>query len=376
MTACPRLLYVITEDWYFWSHRLGLAQAARDAGFAVSIATRVQEHGERIRQEGFQLLPISLLRRSRNPIREIQSIIELVRLYRRYRPDIVHHVGLKPILYGSVAARLTGCSSVLNAFAGLGYTYTEGKERSTALRRMVSMALRGAVKGSRSLALFQNRDDQECLIKTRVVDRDRTRVVPGSGVNVEMFHPQAKEAGRIVVVLASRMLWDKGIGEFVEAARILKRAGVEATFALVGRCDDENPAAILPVQLRQWEQEGAIEWWGHREEMQEVFNEATIVALPSYREGLPKVLLEAAASGLPIVATDAPGCREIVRHGDNGFLVPVREVQALADALRTLIQNKALCMRMGRRGREIVLEEFSQEKISAEIVAIYREFMR
>jgi len=178
------------------------------------------------------------------------------------------------------------------------------------------------------------------------------------------------------VVLASRMLWDKGIGEFVEAARILKQAGVEATFALVGRCDDENPAAIPPVQLRQWEQEGAIEWWGHREEMQEVFNEATIVALPSYREGLPKVLLEAAASGLPIVATDAPGCREIVRHGDNGFLVPVREVQALADALRTLIQNKALCMRMGRRGREIVLEEFSQEKISAEIVAIYREFMR
>ncbi len=375
MTARPRLLYVITEDWYFWSHRLSLAVAARDAGYAVSIATRVQQHGDRIRQEGFELLPISLSRRSRNPVREAKSLFELVRLYWRCRPDIVHHVGLKPILYGSVAARVTGCRAVLNAFAGLGYTFTEGTQRSI-LRRIVSLALRGAVKGSHAMALFQNRDDQECLVTTGVVERDRTRVVPGSGVNLTMFCPQLPQTGRVVVMLASRMLWDKGIDEFVKAARLLKQEGVEATFVLVGRCDEENPAAITPAQLSQWEQEGTVEWWGHREDMPEVFTAATIVALPSYREGLPKVLLEAAASGLPIVTSNAPGCREIVRHGENGFLVPVRDVQALAEALRMLIHNRELRLKLGQRGRQIVLEEFSQERISAEILAIYRELMQ
>lgn len=367
----PRIGYVITEDWYFWSHRLDLARAARDAGYDVTIATRVTDHGPRIVQEGFHLAPLNMNRRSRNPLRELTTVAELVGLYRRIRPDVVHHVAMKPILYGSLAACLTGVPVVINAFAGLGYTFTE--ERAPLLRWMVKAALGMVLKLSQSIVLVQNRDDLERLVGEGIVPVSRTRVIPGSGVDVRVFSPGPASSGVPIVVLPARMLWDKGIGEFVEAARALKRKGCPARFVLVGRRDEHNPAAIPPRKLSDWVTEGAVEWWGHRDDMPDVYRAAAVVVLPSYREGLPKVLLEAAACGKAIVTTDVPGCRDVVRSHDNGLLVPAKNSQALAGAIEQLLQDPVRRATMGARAREIAEKEWASPVITEQVVNLYRE---
>jgi glycosyltransferase involved in cell wall biosynthesis len=371
MNARPRLLFLITEDWYFWSHRLDLARAARDAGYAVTIATRVTDHGERIIREEFHLAPLHMSRRSRNPFGEPLAVTELISLYRRIRPDIVHHVAMKPILYGSLAAWFTGVPVVINAFAGLGYTFTE--ERSRVLRWMVKTALGMVLKLSQSIVLVQNRDDQERLAEEGIVPVSRTRVIAGSGVDVRVFSPGPASSGVPIVLLPARMLWDKGISEFVEAARALKRKGCPARFVLVGRRDEHNPAAIPAPKLSDWVTEGAVEWWGHRDDMPDVYRAAAVVVLPSYREGLPKVLLEAAACGKAIVTTDVPGCRDVVRSHDNGLLVPAKNSQALAEAIEQLLQDSDRRATMGARAREIAEKEWASPVITEQVLNLYRE---
>lgn len=375
MNARPRLLFLITEDWYFWSHRLDLARAAAQAGFDVSIASRVTAHGEGIQQEGFRLFPISLVRQSRNPFVEFAAVLELVRLYRRERPAIVHHVALKPILYGSLAAWISGVPVVVNAFAGLGYAFTDETRRKSMAHRFLCRALTALLQLSKSVVIFQNKDDRELLLEEGVVEIQQTRIIPGSGVDTKRFdvRPSAEECP--IVMLASRMLWDKGIGEFVEASRRLKQNGLAARYVLVGRSDEHNPAAIEPTQLRQWVEEGVVEWWEHRDEMSSTLASATIVVLPSYREGLPKVLLEAAACGKPLIATDVPGCRDIVTHGVNGLLVPARDPVALAAAIDSLLCDASRRAAMGVAGREAVTRMFSVEKIAGQFVDLYRELL-
>ena len=375
MSTRPRLLLLITEDWYFWSHRLDVARAARDAGFDVMIATRVTDHGERIEREGFSLFPIGLVRQSRNPFVELAAVLELVRLYRRERPAIVHHVALKPILYGSLAAWISGVPVVVNAFAGLGYAFTDETRRKSMAHTFLCRALSTLLRLSKSVVIFQNKDDRELLLEEGVVETQQTRIIPGSGVDTKRFDVRSSAENCPIVMLASRMLWDKGIGEFVEASRRLKQNGLAARFVLVGRCDEHNPAAIEPAQLRRWVEEGLVEWWEHRDEMPQTFASATIVVLPSYREGLPKVLLEAAACGKPLIATDVPGCREIVTQGVNGLLVPARDSSALADAIDSLLRDASLRAAMGMAGREKVVRAFSVEKVVGQVVALYRELL-
>ena len=373
MADHPRLLYLITEDWYFWSHRLDLARAAREAGYDVIVATRVTHHGERIRGEGFQLEPLEMVRRSRNPFREVIAVAELVRLYRRVKPDVVHHVAMKPILYGSLAAWLTRVPSVINAFAGLGYAFMD--ERNELLRWCVKTAFRTVLRVSHSVALVQNQDDQDRLVGEGVVPASRARIIAGSGIDVAVYSMQPSPSGIPVVVLPARMLWDKGVGEFVEAARRLKQKGVHARFILVGRRDEHNPAAIPEIRLKEWVQAGGVEWWGHREDMPAVYAAAMLVVLPSYREGLPKVLLEAAACGKAIVATDVPGCREIVRDRLNGLLVPPRDSTALAAAIEELLSDQALREEMGQRSRTRVLAEWSSPRITEQVLGLYRDMV-
>jgi glycosyltransferase involved in cell wall biosynthesis len=375
MNDRPRLLYLITEDWYFWSHRLDLARAASQAGFDVSIATRVTDHAERIVRDGFRLFPIRLFRRGRNPLAELASIVELVRLYRREQPAIVHHVALKPILYGSFAAWCSGVPVVVNAFAGLGYLFTDDNRRVRFLRFCLGRMLRTLLRLSRSVVVFQNHHDRDLLIKEQVVTLGQTRIIPGSGVDTTVFdlHPPPLEGP--IVMLASRMLWDKGVGDFVESVRRLKRQEVSARFVLVGRCDEHNPAAIALDQLQRWIDEGLVEWWGHREDMSATLALATVVILPSYREGLPKVLLEAAACGKPIIATDVPGCREIVKHGVTGLLIPSRDPAALAAAIDSLLRDPLLRTTMGLAGREAVIRTFSVEKVTGQVIQLYRELL-
>ena len=367
-----RLLFVVTEDWYFVSHRLPLAVAAHKAGFDVAVATRVGEHGEAIRAAGIRLISFNLSRRHGNPLLEV---IKLARLYAREQPDIVHHVALKPIVYGTLSAWCARVPARVNAVAGLGWLFTSSRGITRLIRPVVQATLVWLLNRRGSLTIVQNPDDRALLIHAHLLE-SRLRLIRGAGVDTTVFHPTPEPSGPVCVILAARMLWDKGVREFVEAARLLTQAGVCARFALVGDPDPDNPASVPVEALRTWHGHNGVEWWGRRKDMPSVFRAAHIACLPSYYgEGLPKVLLEAAACGLSIVTTDAPGCREIVRNGENGFLVPMRDAQALAHALRILIDDEELRARMGRRAREIVLAEFSQELVVAATLAVYQELI-
>ena len=373
----PKLLFLIAEDWHFWSHRLPLARAAKAANFDVVVATRVTDHAARITAEGFKLIPIHLSRRSTNPLRELGSIGELVRVYRDEKPDIVHHVTVKPVLYGSIAARLSGVGATINALTGLGYLFSSNRLKAKALRPFVAGAYGLALNRKSSSLILQNPDDA-ALLRSLGVVRDTTRctIIRGSGVDMDAHPVRPEPEGVPLAILPSRMIWDKGVGEFVEAARRLKAKGVAARFALVGASDPDNPVAIPEAQLRAWQDEGAVEWWGHRKDMPEVLASAHVVCLPSsYGEGVPRVLIEAACSARPIVTTDNPGCREIVRDEDNGLLVPVHDVPRLAVALERLLTDPALRARMGARGRERVASEFRSELVIEATLKLYRELL-
>ena len=367
-----RLLFLVTEDWYFWSHRLALAREAQRNKYSVIVATRVQEHQQRILLEGFTLISIGMLRRNKNPFTELYSLFELIHIYRTEHPDIVHHVGMKPVAYGSLAARVARVPRVVNAIAGMGYVFSSARIKAKIYRLFIKLILSMLLNRSNTRTIFQNPEDQNILIQTGVVRSELTRLIRGSGVDPKVYAPTSEPDGLITVILATRMIWDKGIKEFVEAARLLRSKQIRARFVLIGDSDGRNPAAVPTSQLEAWSRSGDVEWWGKRGNMPEVFAASHIVCLPSaYGEGIPKVLIEAASCGRPIVTTNSPGCREIVRNNENGFLVPIRDHIALANALQTLIQDPKLRKRMGVRGREIVLEEFTEEKIVGETLLLY-----
>jgi len=371
MNQKRKILFLVTEDWYFWSHRLPLARQARQKGYSVIVATRVQAHGQRILDEGFQLIPIGMLRRSKNLLNEFRSILELIRIYRTERPDIVHHVALKPIVYGSLAARITGVPRVVNALAGMGYVFTTDNFKTKLLRPVIKLFLNVLFDRPNTRIILQNPDDRDMLIKAGIVRGELTRLIRGSGVDPQTYFPTPEPEGMLTVVMASRMLWDKGIKEFVDAAHLLRAEQVNARFVLVGDNDEHNPASVSTAQLTAWNMSGDVEWWGKHDNMPSIFAQSHIICLPSYREGVPKVLIEAAACGRPIVTTNAPGCREIVRDTENGFLVPIRDHISLAHALRKLINEPSLRKKMGARGREIVLNEFTVDKVVDETLSLY-----
>ncbi len=369
----PRLLFLISEDWVFCSHRLPLAVAAREAGFEVTIATRVNQDGGRIRAAGLDLVPLHWSRRSTHPLRELAALRELVAVFRRVRPDIVHQVAVKPVLYGAVAARLTGVPLVVNALTGMGYIFSSHDLKARLLRPLVRAALHLLLDRRNARLILQNADDVGQFTREGIVDPARVVLIRGAGVDPGEFTVVPEPPGPPLVVLPARMLRDKGVEEFVAAARALKAAGVVARFALVGAPDPENPACIPEARLAQWAAEGVVETWGHRRDMATVFQQCHVVCLPSYREGLPKALIEAAACGRPIVTADVPGCREVVRDGDNGLLVRVRDSVTLADALRRLLESAALRAAMGRRGRERAEQEFSLAGVIAQTIGVYDE---
>lgn len=371
MTQQPggKLLFVVTEDWYFVSHRLPLAIAARQRGFDVEVATRCGRHCQAIRDAGVRVIPFEMNRRGLNPLALMHEAYTLAEIYRAEKPDVVHHVALRPVVVGGLAARMAGVSRVVSAVTGMGFLFTDGG-RLPWIRKAVQRILPGLL--ARGLTIVQNADDERSLW-TFGLPRDRMRLIPGAGVDTARFSPAARRAGRPVVMMASRLLWDKGVGEFVEAARLLH--GRDARFVLVGAIDGDNPASIADTDLDQWVREGVLEWWGHSDDMPATLAQSDLVCLPSYREGLPKGLLEAMACGKACVATDVPGCREAVRHEDNGLLVPARDAAALAAAIGRLIDNPDQRQRMGGRGRQRAVEEFSQERVIEATLAVYREVL-
>lgn len=372
-TAAPRrkLFFFVTEDWYFVSHRLALAVAAKNAGYDVGVATRVREHGEAIRAAGVQLVPFENSRSGLNPLRELLTLVRLIRLWRTERPDIVHHVAMKPVLYGSIAARVAGVPRVINALGGMGWLFTSGSGFASWLKPIVRRALGRLLRSG--LVLVQNPDDARFLVQLGVPET-RVRRIAGAGVDLRQFAPSAEPSGTPVVVLPARLLWAKGVGEFVAAARLLKQRGRSARFVLAGEPDAANPSSVSRNQIAEWISEGVVEHLGWVSDMPALLAQSHIVCLPSfYGEGIPKSLIEAAAAERAIVTTDMPGCREIVRHGENGLLVPPRDAQALAEALGQLIGDPALRRRMGARGRARAEQEFGLDAVIQQTLALYTE---
>lgn len=374
--ARPKILFVVAEDWYFWSHRRPIAAAALQNGYDVFVATRVHGFGEKIVEAGFRLIPLRLDRTSYSPFHELRTIAELRRIYRREKPDIVHHIALKPILYGSMAALGNRRMQVINAFAGLGYLVSSPSFKAQSLKRMLWKVFQFLLNRPNSFLLLQNREDRDLLVAEVGVSPERTTIIRGSGVDVNEFRAAAQAPGTPIVLLSSRMLWIKGISDFVEAAKLLRARGVNARFVLAGDTDPGSPGAIPREKLQEWQNAGPVEWWGHQQSMSRMLQQAALVCLPSHGgEGVPKALIEAAASERAIVATDVPGCRDIVRHGTNGLLAPPKNPAALADAIEQLLNDAPLRAEMGRRGREIAVSEFSEEKVIQQTLALYSSLL-
>ncbi|WP_459823052.1 glycosyltransferase family 4 protein [Desulfomicrobium salsuginis] len=367
----PKLLYFITEDWFFRSHFLGRARAALHDGYEVVVVARESSHGKTIRDQGMRFIPLPISRRGLNPFRELITILRLILIYRRERPSVVHHIALKPIMYGTIAAIFAGCRKIINAPVGLGFVFSSGSWKARFLRPLAMLGLKVLLNPRGSTVIFENQDDVGAFVAAKIVRPQDAILIRGAGVDTQEFAVAPEADGSPVVILVARMLWDKGIGEYVEAAHILKTRGRVVRMLLVGAPDDQNPASIPTKALNEWNLSGAVEWLGHRSDIPELLTQSHIVCLPSYREGLPKSLLEGLAAGRPLVATDVPGCREAVQDGVNGFLVPAKDARSLADALEKLILSRELRQRMGEASRNLALSEFSSQRIEAETLAVY-----
>lgn len=366
-----KLLFVVTEDWYFVSHRLSLGAAAVNLGYEVVVATRVRNHGEAILNAGIRLIPFELSRRSGNPFKEIWRLFQL---YRSESPQIIHHVALKTVIYGSIAAWLIRSSAMVNAISGLGWMFTSRKRIVYMLQPLVRWIMAKVLNQESSITIIQNTQDRD-LLSHAGVDAKHIRLIPGAGVDIDVYHPVPEQPSTPCVMLVGRMLWDKGVGEFVEAARILFDQGVQARFVLVGDIDPANPAAIPESVLLDWHGRWGVDYWGRREDMPKVWQSAHIACLPSYREGMPKSLLEAAACGLPIVTTDVPGCREVIVDGQEGMLVQPNDAISLARALKCLIEQPELRRTMGAKARKRAEAVFCQERVIAATLKIYEELL-
>jgi glycosyltransferase involved in cell wall biosynthesis len=369
-----KILYLVSEDTYFCTHRINIARAAKAAGYDVHVATCVSDKAKTIQNEGFALHPLQKFNRaSMNPFKDLKALIELIKIYRRVRPDVVHHVAMKPVLLGSIASLTTRVPRVVNMLGGMGYLFIAKGVKSDLVRMFVSYAIGALNRIQNAVLIVQNVDDYKYWQLHGTLRAEQLALIKGSGVDINFFVPPENEPEPpITIVLPARVLADKGVCEFVEAAKLILAQGLNARMVLCGPIDSLNPTGVPEIELRRWEKEHIIEWWGNKENMCEVYHKAHIVVLPSYREGLPKALLEAAACARPIVTTDVPGCREIVRDGVNGLLVPVRNAPALAAGIIHLFNNKNLRMELGKAGREMVEKEFSDDHIVKQTMTQYR----
>lgn len=376
MDTTPKILYFVAVDYYFLSHRLPVAQAARDAGFEVVVATRITDPDNRraMEAEGFEVVPLRTInRRGTNPVREAVTLAEVAWVYARVRPDIVHQVATKPVLYGGLAARLLGVPAVVNAVAGLGSVFVDDGSFSP-VRKVLEAGYRAAMGHRGQRTIFQNPDDRQLMVDHGLVDPEDTVLIRGSGVDPSRFEVARQDDGPPRIVFGARMIEEKGPRVLYEAACILGERGVDCRIELYGEPDPESDQSVSEAELRAFSEHPLVEWKGFTDRMSQVLQQAHIACLPSYyREGLPKFLLEAASCSLPIVTCDNVGCREIVTDGDNGYLVPPRQAEPVADRLQELIEDPTLRRRLGQRGRQRIIDELSVEHVVKETLALYEE---
>jgi len=373
-----KIILFANTDWYLYNFRCSLALALRDAGYEVLLLSPPGDYGEKLRALGLRWEAVPMDRRSLNPLREASLLLYLRQLLLRERPALVHGFTIKCAVYGALAARAAGVPARVSSVSGMGYVFTSDDLKARLLRPAVRALLRLAVDGRHARLILQNPDDVALFERAGLVAREHIRLIPGSGVDCARFvaAPRAREAGQpLRVLLAARLLWDKGLAEYAAAARQLHARRRAIEFLLAGDPDPGNPAAVPEATVRAWVDEGVLQWLGHVDDMPALLASADVVVLPSYREGLPKGLIEAAACALPLVTTDVPGCREVVTDGVDGLLVPVRDADALADAIARLQDDPALAARLGQAARRRALAEFDERSVIAQTIAVYCELL-
>ncbi|MGY2313639.1 glycosyltransferase family 4 protein [Pseudomonas sp. SDO5522_S412] len=367
------LLFIVNDPGFFLSHRLAVAKGAQTAGYKVHVACMPGAAVAAIKAQGFKFYPLPLSRSGRNPLAELGLMFSMWKLLWRLRPDVLHLVTIKPVLYGGVAARFAPVKGVVTAISGLGFVFLSKGVKASLVRQLVSAFYRLAL-GKRNLrSIFQNPDDRDLLLAMGGLTEAKVVMIRGSGVDLALYAHVPEPEGLPIVCLAARLLRDKGVVEYVEAARLLSKRGVQARFQLIGDVDPGNPATVTKAELDAWRQEGVVELLGYRDDIAQLFSSANIVTLPSYREGLPKVLVEAAACGRAVITTDVPGCRDAIDPGVTGLLVPVRDAHALADQLQVLIEDPALRRQLGAAGRKLAVKAFAIEKIVDQHLEVYRQ---
>lgn len=374
MGSKPRLLYIVTEDWYFLSHRLPMARAAMAAGFDVHVATNVSDGEPAISREGFILHPIPFVRGSTSPGAAIVTVLALRNVLRKVKPAIVHNVALQPTVLGSLAA--IGLRAItVNAITGLGHTFIGDTPKTRVLRHLIGIMLRQFIDHGRNVAIVQNPDDR-ALLRSLGISDDHIVLIPGSGVDVERLRPTPEPEGPITVAFVGRLLDDKGVRTLITTHRLLRAKGSLLSLLLAGKPDAANPSSVSEDEAEDWGREPGITWLGQVKDIATVWARAHIAVLPSRGEGLPKSLLEAAACGRPMIATDVPGCREVAIPDETGLLVPVDDAPALAAAIERLAASPDLRARFGAAARRLAVERFSADAIAGATANLYQRLAR
>lgn len=368
----PRFLFILNEARFFTTHRFSVAIAASEKGCEVHVAAPFEQGPvEEIRKRGFIYHDVPLQRGGTNVYGEIRLLISCFKLLRRVLPDVLHLVAMKPVIYGGLASRILNVPAVVHAVTGLGFLFIRETRATRLIRNLISPLYKFALAHPNCRVIFQNEDDLALFQSLELLSYENAIVIKGCGVNLGEFRPIPNPEGPPIVMFPARLIGDKGIREFVHAAQKLLRDGIKARFVLVGRNDPANPTDIPKSTLRAWESDGIIENWGYQTRMATILSQASIVCMPSYREGMPRVLLEAAACGIPIVTTDTPGCRDSVKDNVTGLLVPLKNGEITAAAIRRLLEDKTLRERFGSAARARALAEFSTEKFVKESLDTY-----
>lgn len=371
-----RILFIISEESYFLSHRLNLATEALEKGYKVGLLCNQGKNTDLIKEKGVEVFNFSLSRTSLSPLNHIKTIIQISRIFRLFKPDLIHAVAIKPVIFSSLVSKFQNHESRVFALGGLGFIFSSNKILAKLLRPFIILFLKYCLSGGKTRLIMQNKDDCQKFWDLKLIEPCKTRLIEGAGVDTELFLPKEEKFKKIpTVILPARLLWDKGIGEFVEAAKIIKSKSITARFILVGSQDIHNPENIKSQVIDKWVDQELIEYWGFSDDMPKIMRKASIVCLPSYQEGLPKALIEAASCAKPIVTTDVPGCKEVVSHGLNGYLVKERDSKELAFFLEELILDKNLRYSMGQEGRRIVLDRFAENLITKKTRKVWEEVL-
>jgi glycosyltransferase involved in cell wall biosynthesis len=371
----PKVLFVITEDWFFHSHFLDRAISLLASGGTVGIATRFSVHEEELKSLGFTLFPVNFSRRGLNPMSEFITSLRIRKIVREFKPDITHNVALKPVVTGTFGELLGRQRVVVNALVGMGYIFTSTDARASLVRPLLSRILKSLLRSKSVHVVIENPDDLSSLVSDGFVEPSKISLIRGAGVDLKAFPFLPEIDGPVVVTLVSRILRDKGVLEFINAATQLRASLPEVVFQIVGEPDLGNPSAVPQSEIDSWESLPNVRYQGRRSDIADILKGSHIVCLPSYREGLPKSLLEALSCGRPIITTDVPGCREVCADGVNGLLVPARDSIALSNAIEKLAINPELRQAMGRAGRLRAESEFSNEIVCAQTLELYRRLL-